>query len=223
MIVILVCLFVPICYNQIMKTKIIDLQNLENFNLNDCLSNGDIIAYPTDTIYGLGCSPYLDNACHNIMEIKNRPSNKSLIVLISKDFDISQIADIDKKQKDILSKIWPNSVTVLLKPNKDANLSSLVTNNGQSIAVRRPSGEIINKILDKVKILTSTSCNLSSMPILNDVLSINQTFGGKIDYIIDGGKNINGEPSTILDLRNGIEIVRVGVVDKTNLEKLIYG
>lgn len=204
-----------------METKLINISNLDLNILYRVYNTGGVIAYPTDTIYGLGCNPYDHQACDKIISLKQRSQNKSLLVLVSKDFDLTKIANLTPTQNHILSKLKNMSVTVILSPKPDSNLSPLVTNNNKSIAVRQVSEGLVSKILDKVGIITSTSCNISNGQVLTDANQIKQVFDGKLDLIIDAQTPQNTTPSTIISLIDKPQLIRQGAVEFNTILKLI--
>lgn len=204
-----------------MNTLFFNLNNIDMLKIKELVKDGAVIAYPTDTVYGLGCDPYNDEACNNIISLKNRPQNKSMILLVSKDFDLNKIAILNEEQKQIMKKLQGFSITFLLTPKESACLSPLVTNAGQSIAVRIPNGDFIERLLEEVKIITSTSCNISGQPILENVNAIKETFKNKLSCIIDGGDMQNAKPSTIVDIRQECKIIREGCITKQQIYNLL--
>lgn len=204
-----------------MDTYICNLDNAQYDRIKQIYSNGGVVAYPTDTVYGLGCDPYNQTACDKIMAVKHRPNNKSMILLLGFDVDIMDLAKVDSYQKELINKLKGKSVTFIVRPLDNSKLSPLVTNNGQSIAIRHTDDIRVKPLLDKVKLITSTSCNISNKPTCNNLSQIKDCFDGKIECIIDGGENVNSKPSTIIDIRDGVKVLREGAVSEQELLKII--
>jgi L-threonylcarbamoyladenylate synthase len=166
------------------------------------INKGGVIAYPTESVFGLGCDPNNLKALEKILRIKKRPAAKGLIILVS---DIAQaesfiqpLTDTQLKQlnqKQIRATTW-------LIPRKP-ELSPLLCGNHEKLAIRITTHPIAKAICEfNNSALVSTSCNLSGRPEMKTMLDVRNKLGAQIDHVVNGvcGKQ---KPSQIIDLATG--------------------
>jgi len=169
----------------------------------DLLKHGDVVVYPTETVYGLGCDIYSKNAVKKIYEIKKRPSDKPLSIAVA-DFDtIEDLAFIPNR--DILRILLSRPVTVVLK--KKRSVPDYITGNSNKIGIRLPQHPIAYDLIKNFgSPITSTSANISggAPPKSIDQVMLDIPF-------IDGGV-VSGIPSTVVDLIDK-KIIRSGIDD----------
>jgi L-threonylcarbamoyladenylate synthase len=160
--------------------------------------NGGVIAYPTDTVYGLGCDPFNEASLKKLLEVKRR-TGKGLPVLAVDIENAKRIALFSKIAEEIANKMWPGSLTLIL-PKKES-LPSIVTAGLNSIAVRVPNHKIaLNLIKLCGGLIIGTSANISGEKPCVTAEEVYNQLNDKIDLILDGGKTPLMKPSTILDL-----------------------
>ncbi|MDD4901824.1 MAG: L-threonylcarbamoyladenylate synthase [Patescibacteria group bacterium] len=171
----------------------------------DFLKKGKTIVYPTDTIYGLGCSATDKKAIDKIRRMKKRDKNKPFLILIADFKMVHKYFKVDKKQASYLRKIWPGKVSVIL--NKKSALPGYVSAGLASAAVRLPKSEFLTKMIKELKQpIVSTSLNKSGQLHLVRVADLTNYFTvTKPDLIVDAG-TINGKPSKLIDLRDAAKI-----------------
>jgi len=177
----------------------------------DYINRGKIIAYPTDTIYGLGCDALNRKAIKKIFRIKKRNEKKPLLMLANNFNIIKKYCLVNKQQIDYLKKIWPAPITVILKRKK--NTIKDLAGADDSLAIRIPDNNFLKLLLKKLKRpITSTSLNISGEKNFNNPKNIEIYFIGlKPDIVIDAGNIfIPGKPSKIIDIRDikNIKIIR---------------
>ncbi len=181
------------------------------------LKNGGIIAYPTETFYGLGAKYDIDSALKRLYEIKQRPEEKAMPLIIGDKKELSLITDsINASTEELIDRFWPGPLTVLFNALPD--LTEYIVSLNKA-ALRIP-GESFALKLAKVSgfPITATSANISGMPPADSAKMVLDYFDGSIDLIIDGGKTKGGLPSTIVDATgNTIKIIRKGAVEITAL------
>lgn len=174
------------------------------------LKNGKIIAYPTDTVYGLGCSALNKEAILNVFKIKKRSKIKALLVLVANFEMLKKYFFVSNEAKRYLQGIWPGPVSVLLK-KKSMLPDSLAPGKGK-IAVRLPKSDFLVKLVKKSGFpLVSTSLNLSGAKTLESVAGLDKIFEGKLpDLAVDIGGKLEGKPSRLIDIEdiNNIKILR---------------
>ncbi len=174
------------------------------------LRGGGVIAYPTDTIYGLGCLSSKKKAIKKIRRIKGRNDDKPMLVLIKCFTMLKKYFYVDKSQTEYLKKIWPGKISVILK-NKNL-LNKEVLGSAEAGAVRLPNNPFLVKIIRMAgEPLVSTSLNKSGEKPLFNVSGLENYFTDeKPDLVIDIGKDLKGKPSRLIDLRDidNIKIIR---------------
>lgn len=186
------------------------------------LQNGGVIVFPTDTIYGLGTNALDEKAISKIFKIKKRDVNKPISILVRDIPMAKKVACIDSKAERILEKIWPESVTVILR-KKDVIPYSL-TGGEENVAIRISNNLFVKSLFARIDFpITATSANLAGEANLLRAEDIKKTFAGaknKPDLFINGGDIENRVASTIVDLTdiNKPRLVRMGAVsiDKLN-------
>jgi len=181
----------------------------------EIIENGGIIIFPTDTVYGIGCNPYNENAVKKIYEIKSREKIKSLPVLAYSIDIVKQIVIIDEFTEKIIKKYWPGPLTLILKL-KDQKLKKSL-NLEDKIAIRIPNSECTLKLLNKCSLLVGTSANVSGESSFT-----NPQEGMKnvknYDVFVDGGTITSKGESTIIEIENEeIRIIREGALKKEDI------
>ena len=174
----------------------------------EIIENGGVIIFPTDTVYGIGCNPYDENAVKKIYEIKSRGKIKSLPVLASSIEIVKQITIIDEFTEKIIKKYWPGPLTLILKL-KDKNLKKSL-NLEDKIAVRIPNSVCTLKLLNKCNLLVGTSANVSGDSSFTDPQECMKNVKN-YDVFVDGGTITSKGESTIIEIQNDeIKIIREG-------------
>ncbi len=165
------------------------------------LRQGKIIAYPTDTIYGLGCRADKEAAVLRLYRMKKRSIKKPMIILVKSLAMASQYAFINQKQKKFLAEIWPGPVTVVLSGRH--NLPSVLLGPEGQVAIRLPKNKFIAKVIKKAGYpLVSTSLNISGRRPLSLPADLEKHFGPeRPDLVIEAG-SLKAKPSKIIDLRD---------------------
>lgn len=185
----------------------------------EILRKGGIVAFPTETVYGLGCDAFNEEAVERLYEIKRRPKNKPLIVGVGRIEDIYEIAEVNEVAEKLIKAFFPGSLTLLLKNKK---VPPIVTANSDKVAVRMPAHEIpltLSKELGRPIVVPSA--NISGRPSPTKVEHVLADFGDKIDAVIVGDCKI-GIESTILDVTvSPPRLIRPGAVSTEELKKFV--
>ena len=188
------------------------------------IKNGGVVVLPTETVYGIGCSCFNEESIKRLYEIKNRPYNKPISVLVSNIDMISRVAkNISDIEMKIIKHFFPGPLTIVLEKND--NIPDILTSNGTTIGVRMADNNIINTIIDKVDIpLAVSSANESGMDANINIDTIYEIFKDKVDYYVDGGISKIGVASTVVKVVNGeVIILREGIITKSEIENVING
>lgn len=171
------------------------------------LNSGGIVSLPTDTIYGFSCLATDNTAISRLCNIKNREDGKQFILLVSKNFDLTKLIDINVDIKNFIDKHTPANLTMIVNKNNSVKLADVFEL--QTLAIRIPDDDFVQSILNRVGFMVSTSCNIQGEPFLNDYREIMTAFPNIDAIVVSSSKN--ARPSTIVDLsENGIKIVRQG-------------
>lgn len=181
-------------------------------NCVNIIKNGGIVIFPTDTVYGMGCNVWNEEAIKRIFEIKNRNYNKPMNVLCSDWKDIQSLTlEISEKEKQIIHKYMPGACTLIITKKKK-EVSDILRAGLNTVAVRIPDNPIAIELIKKCGFpIVATSTNISGKKDMTEIDEIVTEFKDKVDVIIDGGKAKIGVPSTIVEVENDeIKIIRQG-------------
>ncbi|MEM3506605.1 MAG: L-threonylcarbamoyladenylate synthase [Candidatus Bathyarchaeia archaeon] len=183
------------------------------------VKRGGIIVYPTDTVYGLGCNPFNEEAVKRLIKIKGE-RNKPLPILASNVKDVEKIALLTPLSKNLIEFFWPGALTIVLK--KKPILPNIVTFGLNSVGVRIPKSQFTIELIKNCGgLLIGTSANISGEPPCKSVNEILKQLNKKlslIDLIIDGGSSGIGIGSTVIDLTNNqVKILREGPISEKEI------
>ena len=210
-----------------MITKIVKL-NTDNFLIEDLdeaaeiLRKGGLVAFPTETVYGLGANALDKEASKKIYAAKGRPSDNPLIVHIAHKEDIEVLAEeIPAGAYQLADAFWPGPLTIILK--KKACVPYETTGGLKTVAIRLPANRIARELIEHSGVyVAAPSANISGKPSPTMAEHVVTDLSGKIDMILDGGKATLGLESTIVDLSEGKPmILRPGCITKAMLENVI--
>jgi len=180
------------------------------------LRAGQVIVYPTDTLYGLGADIFNYDAVQKIFRIKKREKNNPLPVAVANIKDIEKIAFVDKTSRCLIKTFLPGKLTIVLK--KKSNVSDLVTGGLDKVAIRIPNNIVALELLSKFGPLTATSANIHDKkpPVNIDDIAMQLKTCDIAVYIDDG--RLEGSPSTIVDLtQKPFKIIRRGAISEKEI------
>jgi L-threonylcarbamoyladenylate synthase len=201
-----------------MKLKILNNNEIEIAA--NAIKNGDLVAFPTETVYGLGADALNPDAVKKIFEVKGRPSDNPLIIHVNNLEMLNKIAHITENAKILLNKFAPGPLTIILK-KKDI-VPAITCANLDTVAVRIPNNKIALELIEKANTpLAAPSANLSGAPSPTKIQHIIDDLGDKIKYAIEGEITI-GVESTVLDLtEKKPKILRYGEITFEDLKKVM--
>lgn len=188
----------------------------------DLLKRGELVAFPTETVYGLGASVFCEEAIQKIFTVKGRPSDNPLIVHVGKLEDVFLLAsNIPQRFYDLAAKFWPGPLTMVLE--RRSEVPSIVSAGQPTIAVRMPSHPLALKLIQGVgKPLVAPSANLSGRPSPTHAADVFEDLQDLVPLILDGGECSVGIESTVIDLtREPPAILRPGSITREEIESLI--
>jgi L-threonylcarbamoyladenylate synthase len=186
------------------------------------LDKNQCIAVPTETVYGLAGNAYSDISVKKIFNLKKRPVNNPLIVHY---YDVNKLKEdchISSNFTKLYNKFSPGPITFILKLKKNSKISKFVSNKQNSLAVRFPKHTLFRKLLKELDYpLAAPSANISTRLSSVQASDVNEEFGSKIKYILNGGRCKIGVESTIINLLSKPVILRFGGLDISKIEKIL--
>ena len=200
--------------NNINKDELTDVSN--------CLKNGGLVIFPTETVYGIGAVATDELAVNRIFEAKGRANDNPLIVHLSSIDEIEKYAIISNEiEEKLIDTFMPGPFTLILK--KKEIIPSNVSAGLDTVGIRIPNNKIAHAILEKDNLpIAAPSANVSGKPSGTNVLDITNEFNGKVDYIIDGDNTDIGLESTVVKVIDNIPtILRPGYITKEDIMNVV--
>lgn len=190
----------------------------------ELIKQGKIVVFPTETVYGIGTNGLDENAVKKLYEVKQRPLNKPISLLVSNMEMVNLIAkDITEAEYKIMEKFFPGPLTIILK--KKEIVPDILTAGQNTVGVRMPRGEIARKLVEYANVpIAAPSANISGEPSGINLQEIKKHFEGKVDYFIDGGNSELGLSSTIVQVVDGKpQILRQGSITLEQINQIFLG
>lgn len=198
-------------------TKVV-LENQMN-EICDVIQKGGIVAFPTETVYGVGIHFDDEEALERLMEAKNRDYSKAITLMVADKKDISQYAYISPQAQKMIDQFMPGMITLVFK--KKESVRDSMTNGKSTIGIRIPDSEFVLSLLKKVGPMLVTSANLSQHPNTTSTQEVLNQLDGRIDLVVDG-KTSDNIASTVVDVsQDEIKILRAGKITKEQIEEAI--
>ena len=178
----------------------------------DILKNGGVIAYPTDTIYGIGCDIYNKKALEKIYLMKGRDKRKPMSFVCSDLSHISQFAKVSNSAYRIMKRCLPGPYTFILEASSE--VPKMLMTKRKTVGIRIPDNEITLQLVKHLgNPIISTSANITGEDVISDPVEIDLFLGKFLDATIDAGI-LAGDPSTIIDLTGNVpSLIREGAGD----------
>lgn len=207
-----------------MKTRIIlpDTDGISEAGA--ILRSGGLVAFPTETVYGLGANALDATATKHIYEAKGRPSDNPMIVHVASIDMLNSVASgVTDEQKSLMSKLWPGPITFVLR--KNSGVPDVTTGGLDTVAVRWPSRREAAEIIEAAGVpIAAPSANLSGKPSPTTFEDVAEDMDGRIDAIVKGERTAIGIESTVLDLTSEVPtILRPGFITKSQIEEAVDG
>ncbi len=180
----------------------------------EVLKNGGVVIFPTDTAYGIGCRIDNKEAIKRVYNLRNRPAEKALIMLVSSVEMAGEYVEIPRIVKEkLIQMYWPGGLTIILKCKKE-KVPGILRAEGDTLAVRFPNHKDLCKIIEEVGVpIAAPSANYSSMPTPFELSEVDPTLREKVDFVLEGVCTMRGV-STIVDTTvEPWRVVRQGVVN----------
>jgi len=185
------------------------------------LKQGGIVAFPTDTVYGLGVVANLQSAIERVYQVKKRPLDMAFPLLLASNSQISEIAEVVPPVAWLLArKFLPGALTMVLP--KSESVPDFVTAGNKTVAIRVPAHPVPVALVEGLGVpIVGTSANLSGLPSALTAAEVHSQFGDAIDMVINGGQCSGGKESTIVDVTGEIPVVlREGAISREELRQV---
>ena len=188
------------------------------------IKNGNLVLFPTETVYGIGANALDEVAVKKIFEAKGRAGDNPLIVHVCNiemvEKIVKEITDVEKK---LIEKFWPGPLTIIFDRKSEKIIPNVVTANLNTVGIRMPSNKIARKLIEKAGVpIAAPSANVSGKPSGTNVEDIIEELQDKVAYILDGGFSDIGLESTVIKVENNkINILRPGKITKEELEEVV--
>ena len=204
------------------KTTILDATHENIIYCSDLLKHGEVVAMPTETVYGLAANVFNDKAISKIFKIKGRPQDNPLICHISNLNMLNELM-IDTNSKifqKLVDKFWPGPLTIIV--SKKADVSNLITANLDTVAIRFPSHGVSRKLIESCGFpLAAPSANLSGKPSPTSANHVYDDLNGRVKAILDGGICEVGLESTIIKIDDDLlRVLRPGIISIDMLKEV---
>jgi L-threonylcarbamoyladenylate synthase len=200
-----------------MKTTILPIDHPEAvMRALALLKKGKLVAFPTDTVYGLGASAFNGQAIEEIYIAKSRPVEKSIPILIGEKQDLEQVAvEIPELARKLADRFWPGPLTLVVP--KRADLPRQVSSTA-AVGVRMPDHPFALNLLHRAGPMAVSSANLSGQDSPTTAEEVMDQLSGRISLILDGGRTPGGIPSTVVDcLGAEVAILREGPISRDQI------
>jgi L-threonylcarbamoyladenylate synthase len=184
--------------------------------------SGQVVAFPTDTVYGVGVHAFQPEAVAALYAAKNRPRTKAIPILVSQIEDIARVAlTVPAAAWELVERFWPGGLTLVLP--RVERVPPIVTAGGGTVAIRCPDHSVPLALMNAIGApLAATSANLSGEPSPTTAREVTLQLAGRIPLIIDGGECPGGLPSTVVDLSvTPPRLLRAGPISAQDLRDLL--
>jgi L-threonylcarbamoyladenylate synthase len=181
---------------------------------------GGIVAIPTETYYGLGVDPFNDAAVERLARVKGRSDARPILVLIGSLEQLPLVAQVVPSVAEILiEEFWPGSLTILF-PARPSLPHNLTAGTGL-VGIRLSPCKSLCTLLCHVGPLTGTSANRADRPPAQTARMVERELGSDVDVVVDAGRTAGGLPSTVIDARLPIRVIREGAVTRQKIQDVL--
>lgn len=198
-------------------TKVVSAKDIEF--VCKIINQGGVVAFPTETVYGVGVKFGSKEALDRLMEAKNRDYSKAITLMVADKKEIEKFAFMSVDAQKIIQHFMPGMITLILK--KKPSVDSTMTNGKETIGIRIPDSEYVLSLLRKVGPMLVTSANLSNHPNTTSTQEVLEQLDGRIDLIVDG-KTFDDVASTVVDVSDSeVKVLRYGKISEEEIEEAL--
>ena len=186
------------------------------------LKGGGLVAYPSDTVYGLGAAASDEQAVARAFAVKGRLFEKALPLLLADVGDMAPLcAKVPAAAKLLAERFWPGPLTLVLR--RSPAFQSAALGGGDNVALRVPAHPFLRELIRALgEPITGTSANRSGQPSCRTAQEVQRELGDAVDLIIDGGPSRVGRESTVVDITpDALKMLREGTISRTEIEKVL--
>jgi L-threonylcarbamoyladenylate synthase len=203
-----------------LMARIVGISNEDIKEAAKLVLEGRLIAYPTDTVYGLGCNPFDADAVDRLIKAKERVKG-SLPILVSSLKDAERHGQISGLAATLADRFWPGPLTLVVRPR--SNFPARITGNSLLVGLRIPNHETARRLIKECDgALIGTSANISGRPSLRTVEEVLRELEGRVDLVVDGGPASLGRESTVVRvLEDEITVLRDGAISRDDILKAL--
>ena len=185
-----------------------------------CVEQAGVLAFATESFYAFGAGVDEPQAIQRIVDMKGDRESKPILLLIGERTQlVPLVARLPQGAEALMERFWPGPLTLVLPAV--SNLCDSLTGRTHTIGIRQPSGSALLTLLRSTGPLTGTSANHSGRPPLDDSKGVQEIFGEDLDLILDSGKSPGGMPSTIVNLVQGVRVVREGPISSGLIQEVL--
>jgi L-threonylcarbamoyladenylate synthase len=204
--------------------QLYDAASLSDGGLEKILSflrAGGVIAFPTDTAYGLGADPFQEEAVQQIFRIKGRPEAKPILLLVNSIAMAESVASLSSREFELAKRFWPGPLTMVVPAR--STVPNIVTAGTGTIGIRWPDAAFARRLIDAFeRPITATSANRTGMPSAITVAEIREQLQDSVDLIVEGGTLPTRGGSTLLDLTEvPARLLREGPIPRAELSDVL--
>ena len=183
----------------------------------DVIQHGGLVAFPTDTVYGLAALPFKVEYVEGLFSAKGRNNTRAVAILVGDYPDLQRVVDkFDERSLRLAHRFWPGPLTLVV--SKLPALPDVLSRDG-TIGVRMPDHPVALELLRKIGPLAVTSANISGEDNANTAEEVHRQLSGRVHLIVDGGKTSGGVPSTVLDcISQSLRVLRQGPITLETIE-----
>ena len=209
-----------------MPTRGADLLPADESNITiaaEILRTGGLVAFPTETLYGLGADARSDAAVRKVFEAKARPKEKALIVLVQDLDEAARYGVFNEQARLLATAFWPGALTIIVNRREGSGLSAEINPDSTTIALRAPGSEIVLRLLRAFSgPLTAPSANPSGATPPTTAKTVLRGLGTKIDAVLDGGP-CPGKESTLIDISaNPPRLLRENAISRAEIARILH-
>jgi L-threonylcarbamoyladenylate synthase len=184
---------------------------------------GELVVFPTDTVYGIGTRPDDPTATTRVFDAKGRPRELELPILVVSLAQAREVAAFDQRADDLATRLWPGALTLVL-PRTPASRSFDLGGDLATIGVRMPHHPLALALLARTGPLAVTSANRSGQPTPVDCGDLERVFGDRVAVYLCGDRPMAGPPSTVVDLAHGpLRVLRAGALPAAAIRAALDG
>ena len=208
------------CANSKGVCKDCDISDEDLDEVVSALKAGELVIYPTDTLYGLGADPFNEGSVKKVFLAKNRPFDMPLSIAVSNEKMMESVAVLNDNARKLIRSFLPGALTILL--TRKPSIPDILTSGANQVGIRIPDHPLAIRLIDRFGPITSTSANLHSHKDPVDAKLPMKDLKDAARICIDCGKTTKAVPSTIVDVSDGdAEVIRKGAISQEEIENAL--